>query len=300
MIITVAICTWNRAKLLDQTLAEMRNLHIPQGIEWELLVVNNNCTDDTDIVIAGHSTTLPLRRIFEPTQGQTFARNRAFDEATGEWVLFTDDDVLVDPHLLEAYAEAIRSRGEQVTFMGGEIKPWFVEQPDQALAEALPTVSKGFCGIDVLEDKWITKPEDGTPHGANMLFSKIRVEGERFNTRMGYSGRSMISGEEIEYCRRLLAKGHRGAWVKKATLRHYVSPDRLTLSYLRRHLFDAGRGGVRTKGVPMGRRIFGPPAWLWKATVTYGLQAIWHWPRKSRYQFYYAYGRFFSLCRFSF
>ena len=50
MKITVAICTWNRSALLDRTLSEMHGLLVPDGIEWELLVVNNNCTDDTDAV----------------------------------------------------------------------------------------------------------------------------------------------------------------------------------------------------------------------------------------------------------
>ena len=40
--ITVAICTWNRADLLDQTLSQMRALDVPRDVQWELLVINNN------------------------------------------------------------------------------------------------------------------------------------------------------------------------------------------------------------------------------------------------------------------
>ena len=94
MLVTVAICTWNRAALLDQTLARMRALSIPTGTEWELLVVNNNCTDHTDSVIAKHTGALPIRRIAEPTPGLSFARNAALAAAKGEHLLWTDDDVL--------------------------------------------------------------------------------------------------------------------------------------------------------------------------------------------------------------
>ena len=59
--VSVAICTWNRAKLLDQTLTQMRQLRIPAGLTWELLVVNNNSTDDTDAVASRHASSLPLR-----------------------------------------------------------------------------------------------------------------------------------------------------------------------------------------------------------------------------------------------
>ena len=57
--ITVAIPTWNCAKLLDQTLTQMHKLVIPPAVEWELLVVHN-CTDDTDAVIE------PCRRFADP------------------------------------------------------------------------------------------------------------------------------------------------------------------------------------------------------------------------------------------
>src|SRR5262245_53707365 len=84
MILTVAIWTWNRARLLDQTLARMRDLRVPAGGTWELLVVNNNCTDDTDAVIAKHASALPLVRLFEPKQGLSNARNCAVDHARGD------------------------------------------------------------------------------------------------------------------------------------------------------------------------------------------------------------------------
>lgn len=89
MRITVAVCTWNRARLRDQTLAAMRQLQVPAGVEWELLVVNNNCTDATDDVIERHSTHLPIRRLFEVKQGHSHARNRAVAEATGELIVWT-------------------------------------------------------------------------------------------------------------------------------------------------------------------------------------------------------------------
>src|SRR4051812_4932182 len=104
--VTVAICTWNRSALLDRTLTSMRHLVIPEGVEWEILVVNNNCTDDTDDVLSRHFAGLPLRRVFEPRQGLSNARNAAIDVAAGELICWTDDDVLVDPGWLSAYVEA--------------------------------------------------------------------------------------------------------------------------------------------------------------------------------------------------
>ena len=84
MHVTVAICTWNRARLLDQTLTGLHALRIPEGITWELLVVNNRSTDDTDAVISRHADTLRLRRLCEPKQGLSNARNCAVRAARGD------------------------------------------------------------------------------------------------------------------------------------------------------------------------------------------------------------------------
>src|ERR1700738_3055719 len=97
--VSVAICTWNRARLLGQTLESFVRLRIPEGVSWELLVVNNNCTDDTDAVIERHAGSLPIRRLYEPTPGKSYAHNLAIAEAQGDLVLWTDDDVIVDPEI---------------------------------------------------------------------------------------------------------------------------------------------------------------------------------------------------------
>ena len=96
MFITVAICTWNRAILLDKTLTQMHRLCVPDDVEWELLVVNNNCSDDTDAVIGRHADILPIRRIHEMKTGLSNARNTAVHNAKGDYIIWTDDDVLVD------------------------------------------------------------------------------------------------------------------------------------------------------------------------------------------------------------
>src|SRR4051812_37235025 len=103
MLITVAVCTWNRAGLLDRTLSRMCQLRVPEGVEWELLVVNNNCTDETDAVLARYQGRLPLRRLSEPSQGHSHARNRAVRAARGELLIWTDDDVLVEPDWIAGY-----------------------------------------------------------------------------------------------------------------------------------------------------------------------------------------------------
>src|SRR4051794_24769648 len=124
MRVTVAICTWNRARSLDRTLKAFAGLRIPAGVTWELLVVNNNSTDDTDQVIAAHAAALPVRGLTEKRPGKSYAANAAIAAATGELILWTDDDVLVDPEFLAAYVTAANERPD-AAFFGGTVEPLF-------------------------------------------------------------------------------------------------------------------------------------------------------------------------------
>ena len=82
--ITVAICTYNRAKLLDETLASMQCISYPSE-KWELLVIDNNSSDNTREVTESYAgKALSPRWVFEEKQGLDKARNRAIKESKGK------------------------------------------------------------------------------------------------------------------------------------------------------------------------------------------------------------------------
>ena len=128
MQITVAICTWNRCALLRQALEQMTKLSIPPDVQWELLVVDNNSTDATPDVTNSFESRLPIRRIFEPKAGKSYALNRAISEASGDYILWTDDDALVDKLWLTAYCTAFK-RWPDAAIFGGPVEPTFDGSP---------------------------------------------------------------------------------------------------------------------------------------------------------------------------
>jgi glycosyltransferase involved in cell wall biosynthesis len=99
-LVTVAICSWNRAALLRETLKQMTHLERDDSFDWELLVVDNNSTDQTPDVLAEFAGQLPLRVLREPKPRKSNAANLVVKEARGEYILWTDDDVLVEPDWL--------------------------------------------------------------------------------------------------------------------------------------------------------------------------------------------------------
>lgn len=92
--LSIVIATFNRPAYLLRTLESLAGQTLPAQ-EFEILVVNNNSTDDTPAVFAGFARQHPelrLRMVAEPVQGISYARNRGVAEAEGECIVFIDDD----------------------------------------------------------------------------------------------------------------------------------------------------------------------------------------------------------------
>ena len=99
--LTLAVPTHNRAATLGETLASLAAQSLPAGVETECIVVDNNSTDRTPAVVEEAAARAPftMRRVFEPRPGSSFARNRAVDEAAGDFILFIDDDAVAEPQV---------------------------------------------------------------------------------------------------------------------------------------------------------------------------------------------------------
>lgn len=263
--ITVAICTWNRSDLLQQTLQEMTTLAIPAGVAWELLVVNNNCTDATDQVIAAFSDRLPIRRLFQPLPGLSNARNLAAQEASGEYVVWTDDDVLVAPDWLAEYRRAFE-RWPEATVFGGPVSPWFPNAPPAWLESAWPLIANAYAAVDY-GDVALPLTLERVPFGANMAMRADCQRAHRFDPDLGVRPGSRMGGEETDVVRRVLADGGSGWWVPMARVRHYIPLGRQTRKYLRGWYYAYGLYLGRQGDEPTTTHLFGRPRWLWAQAV---------------------------------
>jgi glycosyltransferase involved in cell wall biosynthesis len=104
--------------VIKQTLESFTRLQVPAGLEWEVVVVDNNSQDGTSAVLESFTSRLPLRHFLETHQGIAHARNRAALEARGDIILWTDDDVQVKPNWLAGYVEAFAEHPECGFFVG--------------------------------------------------------------------------------------------------------------------------------------------------------------------------------------
>lgn len=92
MLISVILCTYNRADLLATALQTLCEQSLDKR-EYEVIVVDNNSADETRQVAEAFCRDYAnVRYVFETRQGLSHARNRGWREARGEYVAYTDDD----------------------------------------------------------------------------------------------------------------------------------------------------------------------------------------------------------------
>ena len=268
MLITVAICTHNRCGALVEALRSLRAA-APPVAPWELIVVDNASQDATASALAQFADTLPLRVVVEPEVGLSRARNAAVAQARGDYIIWTDDDVLVDSNWLRAYENAFRTWPDSV-FFGGPITPLFDGTPPAWLMDALKGVANAYAALDFGAEE-IALDERTVPFGANFA---IRAEEQRsclYDPRLGRRGKHLYAFEESAVLRKLLARGARGRWVPAAHVRHVISQRRQTPHYLRSYYAGHGTSIALTWPPTGGPTLLGRPRWLWREAISHEL-----------------------------
>ncbi len=269
--LSVIICTYNRAKLLDRALASIARATPPEGCRWEVLLVDNGSTDATQDVTRCWKGPLPLRVVLEPETGLSAARNRAMAEARGRMLLFTDDDVDVAPDWLQAMMDA-RRRWPSAAYLAGTILPAFELPPPTWLNEACQRLLSGvLVRFSLPRSAGPLTGREPRPMGANLAFDAraLRDVGG-FRTDLGRKGQGLIGGEEVAVLDALDRRNAGGIYVPQAVVRHHTPAKRLTHWFLLRYFIAVGTAAVRMGSLEDRGRL-GPPAWMLRKTVTSAL-----------------------------
>jgi glycosyltransferase involved in cell wall biosynthesis len=100
--ISVIVPTHNRALFLPRMIAAW----LAQDADFELTIVNDGSSDETQAVLDGVSDAR-VRVVHQVNAGPAVARNRGFDLAGGDAVLFCDDDIVPEPGFVRAHLDAL-------------------------------------------------------------------------------------------------------------------------------------------------------------------------------------------------
>jgi glucosyl-dolichyl phosphate glucuronosyltransferase len=244
----------------------MTRLVVPPDISWEILVVNNRCTDATDAVIGSFGDRLPIRREFEERPGLANARNRAVKEASGDYIIWTDDDILVDEEWLSSYVKAFRQWPEASLF-GGPIEPEFEGSPPDWILAAMDRIGPVY-GRQNLGDLPVQITPDVLPfgpYGGNMAARRDALLRFPYDPELGVRHGEYMTGEETRVHEQMLAAGLTGWWSPEPRVRHCIPRDNQSTRYIRRWFMGRGKTAVRMNDTGIIKLARRPSRLIWRA-----------------------------------
>lgn len=250
--VTVLICTWNRAALLEETLVSLAQMTVAGTMRWEVVIVDNNSTDGTRAVVDRRARTfpVPLRYVFEQRQGKSNAMNAGLRASRGAIVAFTDDDVRVARDWVSSLSTVFRDHLE-IAYVGGPVDPIW-EAPCPAWFERSGAVLWGTLAIlDYGTQPFVFEERQKVPLGANFAIRRRLVdEVGDFNPTLGRNSEDVLLGQELpEFFARVRLNGVRGMYVPTMRVQHHVPADRLLPAYFRRWWYGKGISRARMEGI---------------------------------------------------
>lgn len=231
--ISVIICCYNSAARLPQTLKHLFLQRISSAIDWEIIIVDNNSSDNTSFIAekewSAYNSTVPFKVVQEPLQGLSNARKRGVKNASYELILFCDDDNWLEKNYL-THAYNIMHSNPNIGVLGGQSEGYFeVTKPvwfknfefAYALGKQLP--STGIAN----DRKYIA--------GAGMVVRKSilqKLEDLSFyNLLSDRKGKDLSSGGDSELCLIVLFLGYDLYYDERLQFIHYIPAGRLSWSY---------------------------------------------------------------------
>jgi GT2 family glycosyltransferase len=239
---SIIIPTYKRAAYLSKCLAAVAALQTDPAT-FEVIIVDNNSPDNTQDVslkFAQAHPGLQVRYLYETEQGYTAANNRGVAEARSELLCFLDDDSPPETDWLNALLEPFKD--PQVGCTGG---PSILNYQGQEVPLWLRGTLAGMISGYVLPYAEPTPVSLWTelPLGCNMAIRRsVFADIGFFRTDLGKSGDNLRAGGETQLIERIYQAGWKIMYVPGAKVHHFVSPERLDVSYIYRR----GRGLAET------------------------------------------------------
>ena len=231
--LSIVVATYNRAPYLLRTLESLARQTLSPGL-FEILVVNNNSSDNTPEVVAGFAGSHPqlqVRMVTETSQGISYARNCGIASSVGQYIVFIDDDEEANPEFAKSYF-CFFENNPGLDAAGGAVVPVY-EAPLPAWYSYY--IEKMITGAFDLGDRMVPFRGKRYPGVGNSGFRRRLFDRfGNFNTALGRSGANPMGGEEKDFFMRVRAQGIRYYYVPGAEIYHLTPASKLTRAYFER------------------------------------------------------------------
>jgi len=246
--ISVCICTYKRPRFLKRLLEELGCQDTGGLFTYSIVVADNDHLQSGEAVVRDFAaaSSIPIRYCVEPRQNIALARNKAIENASGDFIAFIDDDEYPSPDWLIRLVGAIESYGADGVL--GPVLPCFLTPPPDWIIRG-----RFFDRPSFPTGTWLRWGQTRT---GNVLFRR-RIFDDPANSFRAEYGRGR---EDSDFFRRMIAKGMRFVWCAEATVHETVPPERFRRTYLLKRALLQGRAPYN-QGWPVAKSLVAAPAY---------------------------------------
>lgn len=225
--ISVCICTYKRPHLLKRLLSELRVQDTGGLFTYSIVIADNDELQSAEAVTLDFAagSHIETRYCVEPRQNIALARNKAVENARGDFLAFIDDDEFPGKRWLLTLFKACNDYDADGVL--GPVRPYFDKDPPKWVVKGKfyerPTYRTGLV-ID-----W-RKGRTGNVLLRRRIFAP---GGQAFRP-------SFLTGEDQDFFRRMIEKGHSFIWCNEAVAYEVVPPIRWKRTFLLRRAWLRG------------------------------------------------------------
>lgn len=237
-LISVVLCTRNRADLLGKSMASVLAQDFPRSA-YEIVVVDNGSSDHTRNVARRYTAAANVRYVLEERVGLCVARNTGWRAALAPYVALFDDDAIARPGWLAAIADTFDRSSSGVGVIGGRVDPiWLAPRPNwlaDEIAGALTIVDWGPHEKEIsdLRKEWLV--------GANMAAPKaVLAQVGGFHPWLDRVGNNLLSSGDVHLEMEIVRHGYRCLYVPTMAIEHVAPPSRLTQAWFTKRFYWQG------------------------------------------------------------
>jgi len=233
-IISVIICTYNRAELVGTALKSLCK-QTAEKSHYEVIVVDNNSEDNTRVVTEGFCRRYPnLRYCMEKRQGLSHARNRGWRESQGIYVAYIDDECKVPDQWLAVALQIIEQLSPAV--FGGPYYGYHNSLKPRWWKESYGAFEHSKTASALNQGEYV--------RGGNIFIRRSLLEAiGGFDSRYGMVGPKLAYGEETELQRRIreMRPNELIYYDPQLYVWHLVRPEKMTLRWILYSHLTGGR-----------------------------------------------------------
>ena len=224
--VSVIICCYNSEWIISRCIEALQKQKISESINWEIILVNNASTDETEITAKNLlcNGNIPYKVIQENRPGLLYARICGVKHAQYSYTIFCDDDNLLSPNYVNGMYRLMENN-KNLGAMGGKGIGEYAKTPPPLVLE--------FAGNYAIGSQ---KEHKDFLYGAGIcvrtdILLELYSHPEKF-LLTGRCGNILLAGDDSEMVKKIILKGYQINSTDNLTFIHVLPEKRLNLSYL--------------------------------------------------------------------